>query len=552
MNDSNEFAQSRRRRILVSLASALVVLALVLVTHATLIRDFHLRGDDFPLVLNSARQFIDAPDMLLWFTEGYSKYFDNYPGWQVDTAFVRPVQNLFVWKLSWLAPLAGDRIYLIGNHVLLAVLTGLLTYLFSVRTPRSPWLAGVLAGAVALSPAFQMPLWWPSFGTNLLAAVFSVASLIVLIDRSDAPSPRRVVLAATLQCLAVSAHETAIVVPVVSVLLLAADARTPSRRTMWPLAAPLVLFAAYRLMLTGSGAVYATRGGVAPVLEQIRFFVVQCFYPWDAYRFAGERGDLDVLAAVAFGAGALANVALGVMLLRTLLSPAALPRRVVLVCACAAALAPALLNPVEPRFFGLGLIVIALLVFGHERRRAGTAVAGLVITATALSFLVVTASSIPVQRASLATATSFVRDLRERIVTNDPDTVILLNDRVGLEGASAMVSWAAHPLDPDVRVVNSLVGPEDSASNVSISVADDMVQVRVGPGPSQRAEFLPALTDFSVPTQHFTYRALDERAPHGAFVARGELPPGVTLVVGTDPASGAPLILEPIRRPEPR
>lgn len=543
-------AKHQRVRLIAATFSALVVLALVLTTHSALIRDFHLRGDDFPLVLNSSSEYISASDALLWFTSGYSHYFDNYPGWETSTAFVRPVQNAFIWGLSWLAPLVGDRVYLLGNHLLVAILAGLVTYLFSLRAHGSPWTAAILGSAVALSPAFQMPLWWPSFGTNLLAAVFSVASLIVLLDSSGEPSRKRVVFAAALQCLAVSGHETAIVMPVVAALLLAAEGRLPTLRTAWPLLAPFALFGAFRLLLTGSGAVYVTRGGFASVAEQFRFFAVQSFYPWDAYRFAGERArdGLSTLTALAFGVGALANVALGAIMLRRKRSSRGGRGGVLTTLAFCAAVLPALLNPTEPRFFGLGLIMAVLVTLGVSKGWLRTTALSLVALAGLLTFSVMTIPAARHNVESVQFTTVQLEDMRKRIGSTAPDTVILVNDRVGLEGASAMVLWAAHPATPLVKIVNSVTGPAEPSAGITIESDERSVYFTVRPGTSQRAEFLPAAVNFSIPTRHFSYRALDERAPHGSFKAVGTLERGVTLVIGIDPATDTVLVTPPIRR----
>lgn len=545
-------AETDRRPALRSALVAGGLVALILV--ATLwpaLSGFHLRGDDYPLVLHSASYHIDASDAVEWVTEGYSDYFENYPGWQTATAFVRPVQNGFIWLLSLTVPLLGERVYLAGNLLVLTVTAGLMAALVN-RLGAGSVLAVMAGAAYALSPAFHLAMTRPSFGTNLLAAALVLGSLWCLLGDGEHVPSRRYVVAALLQCAAVAAHETAVAAPFMALGLLVVTGRRPRRRSVAaPLLAPLVLLAGLRLGLERSGEVYALRGGVDAVLVQARFFIAQLTYPWDAFGFAGARSGLGPFDAAAFVLGALAALAIGVALAtRIWRARRDAPAVLGILLLIASAPAPALLNPIEPRFFALPLAaaLIALSSSLPGSRALSRAAIGTALAASLVSFGWWVAAQVPATVDEMAASRDQYVDTKTRIHEARPSTVVVVNDRYGLEGAGALVEMAAAPLQVEVRVVNTLFGPPDPEARVSIAADAKQLRVRNAVGESQSSVFLPAVVDFDVPTRHFRYRALDGRGDAGGFEATGNLPPGTTLIVGADPATGDFLDVDPLRR----
>lgn len=132
--------------------SVIAVGMLLLVVAGRFLSAFRLRGDDFSLVLNSSWPYVNAGDIVRWFTEGYTNYFNNYPDWPTQGyGFVRPVMNLAFLLQSFLVPLAGERSYLIVNYLSLLAAVGLMVVLFRRYSNATPLVAGIAATAVGLS-----------------------------------------------------------------------------------------------------------------------------------------------------------------------------------------------------------------------------------------------------------------------------------------------------------------------------------------------------------------------------------------------------------------
>lgn len=533
------------RSALVSGIFAAGIVALVLgLTLWPLIAEFHLRGDDYPLVLNSASYYIDTGDALKWVTSGYSDYFDNYPGWDTGTAFVRPTQNSFIWLLSWLVPVAGERIYLIGNHAMLALLAGLTCALLRRGTGTAPVLAVAGGVAFALSPAFHGSVLVPSYGTNLLAAVFSIGSLLLLLAGREPPGILALSCAALLQTFAVASHEAAAVLPFVTVLLLIATSRLPKNpRHLLVLAVPLIAFTSFRLLVSQPSALYPLRDGPRTVFEQLRFFIAQAFYPWDAYGFAAERNSSHPASLLGYGVGLIASLMLAAALLHSLFATRFSRSRMALLLACAVALTPALLNPIEPRFFAIGFgIVLFGAVFAIRGRTAWLLILVLTVaTASSLAFHRGVFTARHSEAEHMLGSRSQFELVKRMVAATDPDVVVLVNDRYGIDGASALVEMAARPRRPTVEVVNSLVGPLGPGAQTKIVHAGDQLVIVNDLSDSQSAVFPPAVVDFSQPTVHFAYRALGDRGPGGSFQAETSIDPGRTLVIGFDAATYRPL-----------
>ena len=214
-------------------ATATTVAAIVL-AFAGYLRDFALRGDDFSLVLHSSPQYIRPAQMLEWFTNGYIGYWNNYPAWPAEgTAFVRPLLNFVMWGQGLLAPLLGDRAYLIADYCAVFATVWLVVVLLRRYTDAGPWVAATLAVAVGLSPVWYLSLFSPTMGT--VAIPLCVAAFVVLDPARGTPNWRRLLSSSVLVTLGVAVHETSLVAAGVCVALLFgfAPVKPRVRDTLW-------------------------------------------------------------------------------------------------------------------------------------------------------------------------------------------------------------------------------------------------------------------------------------------------------------------------------
>lgn len=534
-----------------TVGAAICTAVIVWLSTKTFLAVFRLRGDDYSLVRNSANGFIDGHDVAAWFTQGYAHYFWNYPEWPSrGFEFSRPVMNLAIYAQSLVAPALGEVAYLVMNYAALVAMVVLTMQVFRRNSDVAPPMAAVISVAVGLSPAFYDALFFPSFGTNTLAAVFSVAALLVLEPSRSVPARSRRIGVIVLVSLAILSHETAVVVPVVLALLLYGMAPDkPRLRDVLFLAVPLAVFLLARVLVgLGASNYVSSAEGVEMLVLRVTNFIVGPLVPFNSVGFKIQARPLPLGAAVPFYLGVVANVAaigaLAMGLWRT-------PRRrsLALVGALLVAVAPGFWMYGDPRFMAFSLVVsltVLLHVTSTLPRWRIAVVSLLVISQIAL--LNVGLAGDAGRRAGVAMAGgSYFDGIKAAIERENPDTVVLVNDRQGGNGALAMLQMAAWPRvdERELVVVNGIAGPPDPAASTEVSTTPDgalAIQSTFAPG--QSVDFAGCVEDFSRRHGGFTYEwvvpPVDGQG--GTLRAVRQKAGGVVLVVGEDPATGQPLL----------
>lgn len=530
-------------------ATMLVLLAaVVLATMWPLVTQYRLQGDDFALVLNSSPPYVKISDAGLWFTSGFSDYFRNYPDWPGGgTDYSRPLVNLVFHLSGYLAARVGQSAFLLANYVALFA-TALLTYvIFRGADSGSKLTAALMGVAVGLSPVWYSAMDSAAYLTNALALMLGVASIAVVVNAPRDVSPKRIALCALLQVLAVASHETALVLPFVTVGLLVGLNRPPvpfSR--LLPLVSPLIYFIASRVLLDSTMQVSGIGARVAALSwTRLAGFLFAPVLPVDLQVIfhPGGRSELEFLA-VGF------TMSLGFALTATLLwglSKLPLRRSMALLFAVVAARLPGLATAMEPRFMGLGMVVgltlLLLLTRDSASRPQRTLAASLVLVSSCLLF----AAGPVTMRQELVAAnehSGVFYDAAQDVVRAEPvETVLLLNDTVGQFGSLAMLRMIAWPReDLELVVLNSLSATSPTAESAEVQVLGDRLEVVNALGEGQRAVFPGASPDFSTPNRGFVYSSLNptEGVPSG-FRAAGRVTAGATLILGVDPSTGEPL-----------
>lgn len=543
-----------RRWCLWTAAVVLVVAAVLAVTLGAYVGAYRLQGDDFSLVLNSSRVTVAEQGVAPWFTSGYSSYFDNYPDWpQVPTAFVRPLVNAQFFLASLIAPSWGETAYLAANYLwVLLVAVGMMPVMRRFTTVEPP-AAAVVAVAVAVSPVMHPALLSANMATNALALMLCTFALVALDPRSDRPLVPRVMRCSLLLIAATLAHETALIAVIScgALLVAYAPARPRIRELMW-LALPFGVFVLSRLVLVGSRAVYATDVTVAGVILRAKHLSLGPIFPYYSLRFLETRSTLAAIEVGVWWVLLFANVLLGVAFIHGLLHGGTPPRRrlgLALAWLVLAGLGG--LMDASPRFMGLSFIVAVVATLSlNEGRRWRTAIVSAVLVASVSMFWL---QFVPARSADLASvryAGAYADYLRKRIAAERPDTVLLINDSVGMYGSRAMLELAAESReDADVIVVNNLEGPRRGAAQFEVKPEGDRITISSTFAEGQRAVFPGNFPDFDTPNGGLTYAGrLVADGVGGVFEVSGSLRPGRTLVLGVDPRDGSFLPARVYRR----
>ena len=531
-------------------ASALVGTIMFVVLWRTL-AVFAISGDDFALVLNSARPYVGLKGMAAWFTSGYSHYFDNYPGWApAGTSFVRPLINAFVWLESLAVPIVGERAYLIANWVALAVSVFLLTLVLV----RYAGLDARLSAAVAVGMGLT-PLWWgsltsPSFGTNTIALALSLAALVML-DPSAEPQWQRVFAASLLLTLAVAAHETALVgVVVCAVLFWGYSPATPRAPVLAWFGIPLGFFLVERALLKEHSGTYALGLTGADVINHLKHALAGPVIPYDPLRFLTARlTRITWFELVVWAVCVIANYAIVAGIVIGARSDQPLRRRLSAVIALTLTLPFVVLIDAEPRFmgitFGAALIAVMSLIQQREWLRV-TAVALLVVACAA-----VFAEGFAPYGSAIASNSEFDHayylSIRSAILERHPRMVVLVNDPVGLYGSRAMLEMAAWPRhDVHLVVIDNYRGPLGGAEYAGITASRGHLSVSTRFSAQQTLEFDGSAVTLPTSQESFTYvGTMATTTGLGSTLrAEGSIETSHTLVVGADPRDGS--ILRPI------
>jgi len=507
------------------------------------VRAFRLRGDDFALVWNSARPYLQPGGVLKWFTEGYSDYFWNYPDWPSSGfQFARPVVNVAFFFESLFVPLLGESAYLVVSLVVLFATTVVLAVVLRRYTNASAWVVGIALLVLGLSPVWYDSLYFPSFVTNTLGLFFALGALALLDPRRGAPQGWRLAGCVALLVLAVGSHETAIVAPFVCVALLYGVApKRPSLAVVGVLLSPVALFVIARLAVFGvSGSNYVSgAGGVGQLLERLRDFAAGPLLPFNSLVLRLQLPSLPAIDRAGYYIAVLVNVAvLATLVVFVVRRP---PRRAVaLVAAVTIACAPGFWMYGEPRFMGFSMVVATVvlmyLMAGAPRWRAG--LLALALAAQALLFHAGVVEGSRVQLREVVYAGEFFDSAQAAVASEKPAMVLLPNDRVGYGGSLAMLRMIAWPRDDaSLVVLNNYAGPANDSAELSIVRNGGSVDVFSALGQDQVLYFWGVNPDFETPNQGFQYSDVMGGADGlaGTYQATGSAPIGRTLVVGTDP-----------------
>jgi hypothetical protein len=170
-------------------------------------RTYFPSEDEFALIVSSGRMF--HPSWKSWFLEGFSRYFQGYPGLsQPATDFIRPVVNASYWLDSVMFG-AHWSWYLLPTYAVQAGLVMLSVKLAwqALRLPR--WMGAAVGVLVMLSPAFGwQQMFLPSFTADLLGALFVLGAVHELWRK-------RYISAWVLLAVGLFAKETTLFAPVV-------------------------------------------------------------------------------------------------------------------------------------------------------------------------------------------------------------------------------------------------------------------------------------------------------------------------------------------------
>lgn len=536
-----------------ALLLALLLSAVIPVT-LPLVSVYRVHGDDFAPVFYSSAPYFDISEWHTWFTKGWSEYFLNYEGWPaLGTDFVRPVVNLSLYLQGKLAPSIGDAAYLIGNYLALTGTVLLVNVLLRRYSKTGSALRVILSFSVGLSPVWYPDLTEASFATNAFACFFGVASLVVLDAPRGASRGWRLWACIVLQIMAVWSHETAVVVPFVSLWLLAAYSTSRlSVRDAAPFAVPVVVMALSRLVVSGEGGVYALQPGpLSSTAKRLAGFLFAPPVPFDLDRALSVlAGGQSLATTAAYGLAIVANAALILSVALALFRSPSRQAHWALLGAFVFARMPGALGRMDPRFLGIALAValLAFVTITEQGRGRSWRNAVLLLLLVSQAALLLVEVYVPRAQAvaSLERAGVFFDSTRDAISDAAPDVVVLINDDVAFYASRAMLEMAAWP-NQNVRpvVINSYEGKPDAGASASISVVDDALVVRTAFAPGQRAFFAGSVPDFTVPANGFTYEQVSEaQGPYAAaFTTRGAIASGRTLVLGVDPRDGT--FLEP-------
>ncbi len=544
-------------RVAFASAATVAVLLILTVTCGQVLTSYRIWGDDFALVLNSSPPYTALRDWTLWFTQGYSGYFDNYPDWpSIGTGFARPLVNLAFYISGATAPRLGEWVYLAPNY-LAVVCAVFVSAMLLLRVPGArPLLAALLAVSVGVSSVWHTALFEASFLTTALATLLGVGAVAVLSGGDWRPSAGRVAVAVTLLVLGVAAHEALLVAPLVCVALLwGLSPEPPNLRRLWPFALPYAYLGITRLLLSAEAGIYPLRGLTwASAARRLGVYLVGPLIPLDIRTAASLSTYADPLQAAAYGLTLVASVLTVVLLVRGVLSRGLERATLAFIAAIALARVPGLLTGMQVRFLGLSLIVTLFAVLhladAHERSRAVQVWAAVVVVSQLLMFGAGAGHLLRTERPQIELAGEFIDRVSTEIELRDPAMIVLVNDRVGAHGARAMLQIAAWPReDLDLVITNSYTGSlSNAASSANVRTEAGSLTVDDRLAGDQRVAFWGNRPQGRVANQGFTYASLETVGELGgrSMRATGPILENRTLLVGVDPASGR--MLDPVVR----
>jgi len=499
-------------------------------------RTFHIRGDDFPPILASARQY--HPDPALWVTRGFSNYFVSFPDLpQHHTDYCKPVVNATVWLESLLSPGTGP-LNLTTNFVGLVIT--LVLFMFFVRRETSGnilFLSSMLI-VYAFSAMWYEALLLSAYRCSLLMVLFALAAFLLLPPEGSRHQGLRIALSILCQLGSLLSHETGVVTPVIAALLFVfrRDGKVArGRLKVLPLfLLPLLCFVALRWVFYGGVSHAAVlepetgwvRKGVTGALE----LLAKPFFPWETAQVTGGEWSLRVVI------GVLMNLAGYALVAWALLRPGKAGRGPLLrVLLCLGVALGLLWIAPTARYMQLAAVFGALAaIVAVEQIRQGTDQRwvrrglALGLVGLAVGQLLIYLTSFPQMVAAEEHQNRMARvefeGLQKAIATASVPTLLLVNDQAGWAGVQAMLQMAAWPNRGRVRrlvAVDSFGGESGAQSDLRISRDNQAVRIEIVAGPDQG--FVFCQVEESHLGNKFVNQGLHyemETAPTYSFIAR--------------------------------
>jgi hypothetical protein len=469
------------------------------------VRTYHIKEDDFALILDSARQY--HPHPALWITHGFSNYFVNYPDLpQHGTHFCRPVANATFWLESLLSPGTGP-LNLTTNLLGLAITLVLFTFFLRRETSGDILFLSSIWIVYALSAMWYQPLLLSAFRTSLLMVLFALAAFLLLPSEGARHQGLRIGLSTLCQLASLLSHETGVVTPVIAALLfvLRRDGRVVrGRLKVLPVfLLPLLCFAAVRLMFyAGVGHTYAlehANGWAWKGMMGAAELLAKAFFPWSTAAATNGGRRLQVVVGVLMNLAGYALVAYALLrsgregrgrLLRVLICLG--------IALGALCIAPATRLMLLAGVFGALAVVVAAEQISQapagNRARRGVALA---LVGLAFAGLWIFLSGFPQTVREGGASNQLARvefeGLRTAIATTRAPTVLLVNDQAAKAGSRAMLemaAWANRQYVYRLITLDSLDGRSGPQSNLSITRHSDAVRIEICAGADQAFVFV--------------------------------------------------------------
>jgi hypothetical protein len=468
------------------------------------VRTFHIKADDFALILNSARQYHSNP--ALWVTRGFSSYFVSFPDLpRMHTDFCRPVVNATFWLESLLSPGTGP-LNLTTNF--LGLVITLILFMFFARRETGGnilFLPSMLI-VYAFSAMWYEALQLSANRCSLLMVLFALAAFLLLPPEGSRHQGLRIALSILCQLGSLLSHETGVVTPVIAALLFVfrRDGKVArGRLKVLPLfLLPLLCFAALRLAFYG-GVSHAyplepLRGWVSMGIVNALVLLAKPFFPWDTPPVTGGQWSLrDVIAA-------LMNLAGYALVACALLRPGKAGRGPLLrVLSCLGVALGVLWTAPAARYMPLAAVfgVLAAIVAVEQisqgagecwvRRGLALGLVGLAV-GQLLIYLTTFPQVVAEGEAQNQVARVEFEGLEKAIAAASVPTLLLVNDRAGWAGSQAMLQMAAWPNIGRVRkltTVNSFFGGSSPQSSLRISRDNQVARIEIVAGPGQSPTF---------------------------------------------------------------
>jgi hypothetical protein len=468
------------------------------------VRTFHISGDDFALVLNSARQY--HPNPLLWLTRGFSSYFVAYPDLpERHTDFCRPLVNATFWLESLLSPGAGP-LWLTTNFVGLAAT--LVLFMFFVRRQASGKMRFFASTLIlyAFSAMWYGAVTSPWARGSLLMVLFALAAFLLLPREASAHQGLRISLSVVSQMASLLSHETGAVTPVIAALLFIArrDGKVDRERlkTLPLFLLPLLCYAVLRLAFCG-GMPHAyvlepEHGWVRTAIVNAVELLAEPFFPWETSQVTSGEWSLRVVS------GVLMNLAGYVLISYAVLRPGKGRRGPLLrILLCLGTALAALWMAPAARFMPLAGVfgALATMLAGLQISECADWLwarrgAALVLVGLAAGQLLVFLTSFPRVAAEGEAGNRQARlefqGLQEVIATAKVGTLLLVNDASGWTSTRAMLEMAAWPNRGRVRrliTADNFIGGSSPQSSLRLSRDGQAVRIEIGLGAGQRFAF---------------------------------------------------------------